>query len=112
MRPAGASVLVDVTGESGLTLTHKYLASAHFSLNEKGTRARGTAHERIAKDSPPGSDAAVSEFRRAQESYLKARDVLGGLERQGKLTPQMKSDLQEVNRHLEQVSAELSRIQS
>jgi hypothetical protein len=56
---------------------------------------------------PHGSDAAASAWRRAQESYLKARDVFAGLETQGKLTPLRKEDLDKVNSSLEQVSAAL-----
>ncbi len=67
----------------------------------------GIAHERIAKEAPRGSDAAASEWQRAQESYLKARDVFGDLERQGKLTPMWKGHLDEVNSNLHQVSAAL-----
>ena len=70
----------------------------------------GNAHERIAKKAPHGSVAAAFEWQRARESYRKARDVFGDLERQGKLTPQMKESLHDVNSHLEQVSAALSRI--
>ena len=69
--------------------------------------AMGFAHERIAKKAPDGSDAAASEWRRARESYLKARDVFEDLERQGKLTPQMKGDREEVERNLERVRAAL-----
>jgi eukaryotic-like serine/threonine-protein kinase len=67
----------------------------------------GLAHERIAKKAPHGSDAATSEWRRAQESYLKARDVFKDLERQGKLTPQMREKLDEVDGSLKRVRAAL-----
>jgi non-specific serine/threonine protein kinase/serine/threonine-protein kinase len=70
----------------------------------------GIAHERIAKQAPPGSNIAASEWRQAQESYRRARDVFGDLEKQGMLTPQMKEDLHEINSRLEQVSAALSRV--
>ena len=67
----------------------------------------GFAHERIAKKAPHGSNAEVAEWRRAQASFLKARDVFEDLERQGKLTPQMRADLDEVNAGLKRVGAAL-----
>jgi hypothetical protein len=69
----------------------------------------GTAHERLAKKAPRGSQAAVSEWRRAQESYMKAREVFGDLKGQGKLTPQMKEELGEVDGNLKRVRAALDR---
>ncbi len=69
----------------------------------------GLAHERIAKKAPHGSGAAASEWRQARESYLRARDVFNDLERQGKLTPQMKESLDEVDGDLKRVRVALDR---
>ena len=67
----------------------------------------GAAHERIAKALPHGSGAEVSEWRRAQASYLKAREIFDDLVRQGKRAPQMNEDLDDVRRGLERASAAL-----
>ncbi|HMA30080.1 MAG TPA: hypothetical protein VKS23_09460, partial [Thermoanaerobaculia bacterium] len=68
--------------------------------------AMGFAHERIAKEVPQGSGATVSEWRRAQASYQKARETFGELEGQGKRAPEGQ-DLEEVRSGLERVSAAL-----
>ncbi len=65
--------------------------------------ATGLAHERIAKKAPQGSDAAASEWQRAQGSYLRARDIFDDLERQGKLTPKMRENLDKVEADLKRV---------
>ncbi len=64
----------------------------------------GVAHERIAKQAPERSDAAALERQRAQESYLKAREVYDELERQGRLAPSGKAGLNEVNSNLMRLS--------
>ena len=69
----------------------------------------GFAHERIAKKAPHGSDAVTSEWRRALESYSKARDVCNDSERQGRRTPRMKKILDEVDGNLKRVRAALDR---
>ena len=67
----------------------------------------GLAHERIAKEARQGSDAATSEWRRARESYLKARDVLKDLESQGKLLPRIRNDVDNVDGGLRRASTAL-----
>ena len=71
--------------------------------------AAGLAHERIAKKAPHGSDAAAFEWRQARESYVRARDVFNDLERQGKLTPQIRESLDEVDGNLKRARAALDR---
>ena len=66
-----------------------------------GHTVMGMARERIAR-TPRAEDGAV-EWRRARESYRKASDLYGELERQGKLTPQAKKDRDEVHASLERV---------
>ncbi len=68
----------------------------------------GIAHERIGREAAHGSPSAAFEWRRARESYLKARDVFKGLERQGKLTPEMKYDLAEVDGNLKRLNVALN----
>ena len=67
----------------------------------------GEAHERIANNVPHGSGAAISEWRRAQASYLKAHEIFGDLERQGKRAPQMNEDSDKVKSGLEHAIAAL-----
>jgi tetratricopeptide (TPR) repeat protein/tRNA A-37 threonylcarbamoyl transferase component Bud32 len=67
----------------------------------------GTAHERIARKAPSGSESATLEWLRAEESYRKARAVFEDLGRQGKLVPQAKEELENVRAGLERVSAAL-----
>jgi tetratricopeptide (TPR) repeat protein len=70
--------------------------------------AMGIAHEKIANRAKQGSGAAASEWRRAQASYLKAREIFGDLARQGKRLPQMNEDLDEVEKGLQRAIAALN----
>jgi non-specific serine/threonine protein kinase/serine/threonine-protein kinase len=60
----------------------------------------GLAHDRLAKMAPPGSKTAASEKRRAREGCLKAREMYVSLEKEGKLTPQVRDALDEADRRL------------
>jgi tetratricopeptide (TPR) repeat protein len=89
-----------------LTTSDPENADKVLSLAECFAQA-GVAHKRIAEGVPPGLRAAAPEWQRARENLLKARDMLGVLEKKGKLTPSGKEELALVNGYLGPVSAAL-----